>query len=143
MGGFEARLQANLTLALFVPGIVYLADAVGTQTEALVIRGLSIGVPIREIVWRELATGVLAGVVVASLFVPVGLLVWGEPGVVAAVACALLAACASANVIAMALPALFDRLGLDPAFGSGPLATALQDLLSIALYLGIAVAILG
>jgi magnesium transporter len=143
MGGFEARLEANLTLALFVPGIVYLADAVGTQTEALVIRGLSIGVRIREVVWRELVTGVLAGVIVAGLFVPVGLLVWGEPDVVAAVACALLAACASANAIAMALPALFERFGLDPAFGSGPLATVLQDLLSIAIYLGIATAIVG
>jgi len=36
----------------------------------------------------------------------------------------------------MALPALFQRLGRDPAFGSGPLATVLQDLLSIVIYFG-------
>jgi magnesium transporter len=41
----------------------------------------------------------------------------------------------------MALPWLFQRLGMDPAFGSGPLATVLQDLLSIAVYLVIATAI--
>ena len=141
MAGFEERLRANLLLALFVPGIVYLADAVGTQTEALVIRGLSIGVRLRDVVWRELATGVLAGMIVAALFVPIGLLIWGDTAIVAAVALALLASCTTANAIAMALPALFDRLGLDPAFGSGPLATVIQDLLSIALYLGIAVAL--
>jgi magnesium transporter len=39
----------------------------------------------------------------------------------------------------MALPWTFQRLGLDPAFGSGPLATVVQDLLSIAVYLGVAV----
>jgi magnesium transporter len=37
----------------------------------------------------------------------------------------------------MALPSLFKRLGLDPAFGSGPLATLLQDLLSILVYFGV------
>jgi magnesium transporter len=38
----------------------------------------------------------------------------------------------------MALPALFDALGRDPAFASGPLATVIQDLLSILIYFLIA-----
>ena len=37
-----------------------MADAVGTQTETLIIRGLSVGVPIREVV-REIRTGLLIG----------------------------------------------------------------------------------
>jgi magnesium transporter len=41
----------------------------------------------------------------------------------------------------MLLPYLLARLGLDPAYGSGPLATVIQDLLSIAVYLSIAVAL--
>ncbi|HMG31988.1 MAG TPA: magnesium transporter, partial [Jiangellaceae bacterium] len=57
------------------------------------------------------------------------------------VALALLAACSIATAIAMALPWAFNRLGKDPAFGSGPLATVIQDLLSIAIYLLIARAI--
>ena len=32
VGTFEAQLHVNILLAFFVPGIVYLADAVGTQT---------------------------------------------------------------------------------------------------------------
>ena len=43
----------------------------------------------------------------------------------------------------MALPWLFDHAGIDPAFGSGPLATVVQDLLSIVIYLLIATTILG
>jgi magnesium transporter len=138
MGGFEERLRSNLTLALFVPGVVYLADAVGTQTEALVIRGLSIGVGIREVATRELLTGVLAGVILGGLFLPIGLLIWDDTAVVTAVALALAAACAMANAVAMVLPGIFDRLSIDPAFGSGPLATVVQDLLSILIYLGVA-----
>ena len=41
----------------------------------------------------------------------------------------------------MVLPWTFQRLGGDPAFGSGPLATVIQDLLSIAVYFAMAVLI--
>jgi magnesium transporter len=40
----------------------------------------------------------------------------------------------------MALPWLFDLAGIDPAFGSGPLATVIQDLVSIWIYLLVATA---
>jgi magnesium transporter len=38
----------------------------------------------------------------------------------------------------MVLPSLLSRLGADPAFGSGPLATVAQDLLSILIYFAVA-----
>jgi magnesium transporter len=38
----------------------------------------------------------------------------------------------------MLLPWLLGRCGLDPAFGSGPLATVAQDLSSILIYFAIA-----
>jgi magnesium transporter len=37
----------------------------------------------------------------------------------------------------MALPWAFNSLALDPAFGSGPLATVIQDLVSIWIYLSV------
>jgi magnesium transporter len=52
------------------------------------------------------------------------------------VSVAVLAGCTLATVVAMALPYLLHRLGYDPEFGSGPLATVVQDLLSIVIYLG-------
>ena len=39
---FERALEARIAIAFFVPGIVYLADAIGTQTEAIIVRGLSL-----------------------------------------------------------------------------------------------------
>jgi magnesium transporter len=38
----------------------------------------------------------------------------------------------------MFLPWLLSRVGLDPAFGSGPLSTVVQDLLSLTIYFGFA-----
>lgn len=141
--GFETELEETITLAFFIPGIVYMADAVGTQTEALVIRGLSVGIPIGAVVRREAITGVLVGSILAAVFFPLGLATWGDADVAVTVALALLAACSTATVVAMALPWALHRLGRDPAFGSGPLATVLQDLLSLLIYFGIALAVIG
>jgi magnesium transporter len=143
VGFFERELQANVMIAFFIPGIVYLADAVGTQTEALIIRGLSVGVPIGSVLRREILTGLMIGLALAMAFYPIGLWRWGGDGVVLPVAIAIFAACATASLVALALPWVLNRLGIDPAFGSGPLATVVQDLLSIVIYLLIATAILG
>lgn len=137
VGLFEKKLQSNLLLAFFIPGIVYLADAVGTQTETVVIRSLSVGVSIRAILGREILTGILVGAVIAIVFLPIALVIWHDVDVVVAVSISLFAACSTANTVAIALPYLITRLGMDPAFGSGPLATVIQDLLSIAIYLGV------
>lgn len=143
VGRFEGQIGADPKLAFFLPGVVYLADAVGTQTETVVIRGLSIGVTIRSILRREIATGLLIGVVIGALFVPAGLLLWGELPIALAVGAAVFAACSISTMVAMLLPNVLARGGHDPAFGSGPLATVIQDLLSIVVYFAMVVWAVG
>ncbi|HEX6335331.1 MAG TPA: magnesium transporter [Jiangellaceae bacterium] len=138
VASFEGRLQSNVALAFFIPGIVYMADAVGTQTETLVIRGLSVGVRIGDVVKREIVTGLLVGLAIAATFLPIALWQW-DYDVALAAALALLAACSMATLVAMVLPWLLNKAGKDPAFGSGPLATVVQDLFSIVIYFGIVV----
>jgi magnesium transporter len=141
VGAFEEQISEQVLLAFFVPGVVYMADAVGTQTEALLIRGLAVGVGMRSVIGREIVTGGVIGAVVAGAFLPFSMAVWGEADVAVAVAVALFASCSIATVVAMLLPWGIQRLGRDPAFGSGPLATVIQDLLSIVVYFAVATAI--
>ena len=136
VGAFEGRLEQNVMIAFFLPGIVYLADAVGTQTETVVVRGLSVGVGVKRFAVKEILTGVLVGAALAAAFLPIGLLRW-DSDLALAVCLSLLAACSVATIVAMTLPALLHALGRDPAFGSGPLATVIQDMLSIIIYLSI------
>ncbi|GAF45673.1 hypothetical protein RW1_024_00370 [Rhodococcus wratislaviensis NBRC 100605] len=121
MAAFEVTLEANVAVAYFIPGIVYLADAVGTQTETLAIRGLSVGVGIRRIVRREALTGLSVGALLGAVMLPVVSLMTGDTMLAVAVAMAVLAASAIATIVAMMLPWFLQRLGKDPAFGSGPL----------------------
>jgi magnesium transporter len=138
---FEARLESTVMLAFFLPGLVYLADAVGTQTETVIVRGLSVGVSMRRMVRRELLVGLAIGLGLALAAGPLVWWRWGEADIALSVGLSVFAACSTATVAAMALPWLLDVLGLDPAFGSGPLATVIQDLLSILIYFAIASAV--
>lgn len=143
MGAFDRQLDEKVLIAFFVPAVVYLADAVGTQTEAVLIRGLSVGVAVRDVMRREIASGLIIGLLLGIAFFVFTALAWGDTQIALAVAISLFAGCSIATVVAMMLPWVFQRFGTDPAFGSGPLATVIQDLLSIVVYLTIATAIAG
>jgi magnesium transporter len=139
IGRFESVLKERILLAFFIPCIVYLADAVGTQTETVLVRGMSAGVGLKQVVVREILTGLLIGLGMAVVAFPILLWRWGQTDVAYGVSLSIFAACSTASAAAMVIPWLLGRLGLDPAYGSGPLATVLQDLLSILIYFAIAV----
>ena len=137
MSRFERILEHQLAVAFFVPTIVYLADAIGTQTEAIAVRGLSLGrLPLGRLLVGEMRTGLLIGATLALLALPIVTLMFdGRLGM--SVALAILIAGGVATTLGLVLPWVLQRLGSDPAFGSGPLATIIQDVLSIAIYFAI------
>ena len=143
VAAFETRLEANVLLAIFVPSVVYVADAVGTQTEALVIRGLSVGVSMREVVRRGVRHGdgdrrrrrpSLLSLRLARLGRREG-----HARRLRSVARQLRHRHARCHVAALAacFAARLDPLPLAP----DPLATVFQDLLSIAVYFAVVVLI--
>ena len=123
VGWFEAQLRVQVMLAFFLPGMVYLADGRHLDRD-----GRRPGSR-RRGGGRELLTGLVIGVALGRGCARR----WGS--------LSLLAACSTATLAAMSLPWLLDRLGLDPVFGSGPLATVVQDLLSIVIYFAISTAV--
>jgi magnesium transporter len=142
VGAFEDELKANVLLAIFIPAIVYMAAAVGNQTQTLLIRGLSAGIDVRAVAQRELGTGIVIGLLLGIAFLPFAWVAWDDGPVAWSVSIALFASSAMATLIAIALPWLLHHWGRDPAFGSGPLGTVLQDLVSIITYFVVAALLL-
>jgi magnesium transporter len=143
MSRFEPILAANIAIAFFIPAIVYVADAVGTQAEAVAVRGISLAQEMpASVLWGEFGTGVLIGGTFALVSFPAIWLLFGSVGLATTVALTLVAASSVATSIGVALPWTFARFGYDPAYGSGPVATVIQDLVSLAIYFGMAVAFL-
>jgi magnesium transporter len=136
---FEATLRAQVSVAFFVPGLVYLADAIGTQTEAIAVRGLSLShVPITRLLGGELRTGLLIGTCLGGIALPLTWFAFGDAKLAVTIALSLFASSACATGVGLLLPWLLASTGKDPAYGSGPLATIVQDVLSLLLYFLIA-----
>jgi len=138
MAGFETTIEAHVAVAFFVPGLVYLADAIGTQSEAIAVRGLSLTrSSIARLLTGEIRTGLLIGATLGALcFFPV-LLAFGDPRLAAAVSTSVFVAGGLASAMGLLFPWCFARAGYDPAYGSGPVATVIQDLISLLVYFAI------
>ncbi|MCC7428085.1 MAG: magnesium transporter [Alphaproteobacteria bacterium] len=136
MAGAETVLHAHIAIAFFIPAIIYLADAIGTQSEAVAVRGLSLteGASL-GLLAGELGTGALLGAALALLSFLGVWTVFADARLAAAVALALAAAGTVAAAVGFLLPWAFHRSGFDPAHGSGPVGTVIQDVLSLAVYL--------
>ena len=140
---FELALKQEIALVFFLPLVVYMADAVGTQTETILVRALAYGhVSVGAQLLREGLVGSLIGGATGLL---AGLALWlwdGRPGMALVVALTLAITAVVATLVASVLPLGLARLGADPALASGPVATVLQDILSVAIYLSIATMVL-
>ena len=144
MAGFEATLKGHIAVAFFIPALVYLTDAIGTQTEAVAVRGLSVAEkPLAEILLREVATGGLIGSTLGLLaFIGIWL-VFGDVGLALSVGLSLVVAGTVACAIGLVLPWTLSRLGIDPALGSGPVATIIQDVLTLLVYFLLVTILIG
>jgi magnesium transporter len=136
MAGFEDRIASHVAIAFFVPAIVYLADAIGTQSEAVTVRGLAL---LKEphlfrLLLGELAAGFLIGLGLGVVAFGAVLAAMWDLKLALAVALAICIAGSLAAVCGLFFPWLLSRFRVDPAFASGPVATVVQDVLSLLVY---------
>ena len=139
---FESVLSEQLSLVFFLPIIVYMSDAVGTQTETIYIRNL-IRTPkstkLSTYFVKELLFGLITGGVAGGLLAGIAYWWLGSTDLALLVGLAMLASMTAATMYALFVPVFIHRLiKVDPAIGAGPFTTAIQDLISVSLYLLIA-----
>lgn len=144
MSHYEEAMRQQIMLAFFIPSLVYIADAIGTQTEAIAIRWLSLeeSAPAGRVFFGEFLTGGILGAALGSIAAVGVALIYGDGRFAAGIGLSIVAAGALASVLGLLLPWLLSGLRIDPAFGSGPVATVVQDLLTIAVYFTIMSAII-
>ena len=140
---YETILAQDVRLAFFIPIIVYMSDAVGTQTETLYVRGL---VKKHEGFYASLLKEIVLGLGLGAIFgVALGLFagMWlHSPAIGLTTGLAMFISVALAPILALIIPAVLVKERYDPAFGAGPFATIIQDLISILIYFAIATLII-
>ena len=150
INSFESALAVQVVLTAFIPMLMDTGGNSGSQSSVTVIRALSLGEvefsDLASVVWKEIRTAVLCGVVLAAAcFLKIMLvdrLLLGNTAVtatVSAVVCITMALTVLvAKVIGCTLPMAAKKLGFDPAVMASPFITTIVDAISLLVYFGIA-----
>ena len=152
---FEDALAAQVALTAFIPMLMGTGGNSGSQSSVTVIRALSLDElnfrDIGRVIWKELRTAVLCGLVLGLVcFVKIwlvdGLLMGNEniTVMVDLVVClALSVTVVAAKLVGCTLPMAAKLLKLDPAVMASPFISTIVDALSLLVYFLFAKLLLG
>ncbi|MEK4198217.1 magnesium transporter [Cytobacillus sp. FSL K6-0265] len=142
ISGYEATLSQVVALAFFMPMISGMTGNTGTQSLAVVVRGLVSNnlnkKVVTKLILRELGVGVIIGVTCGILIALIAFFWQGNVYLGLVVGVSLLLTLIIGTLSGATIPLLLYKFGIDPAIASGPLITTLNDIFSLVTYFGIA-----
>lgn len=140
ISSFEGVLGVLLALAAFAPVLTYLSDAVGTQSETLAVRSIALDpkLSVRSYFVRELLVALFLALGCGLLISDVALVGWRNSVLGLIVGFSMFLSILAAVFISTSLPFLFKKVNLDPAIASGPFATMISDVATVAIYFSVA-----
>ncbi|PAF30357.1 magnesium transporter [Paenibacillus sp. 7516] len=139
---FEDTLNQVVALAFFMPMIAGMTGNTGTQSLAVVVRGL-IGRKLDKstvlaLIGREIKVGTLIGLVCGVMITVIAYFWQGDWLLGTIIGVSLFFTLVIGTLTGTCIPLLLSRFKVDPAVASGPLITTLNDILSLFIYFGIA-----
>ncbi len=139
---FANTLKTELSLAFFIPIIVYMNDAIGTQTQTIFVRlsALEKINLIKALIFELKISLLVASPIAVGIFLFTAF--WLGTSIAQIVALSMFLGMLTSALIATLIPWSLEKLGKDPAIGSGPFTTIIQDLLSIIIYFKVATLLL-
>ena len=152
---FEDALAKQVALTAFIPMLMGTGGNSGSQSSVTVIRSLSLNeLKFRDIgivLWKELRTALMCGVVLAAAcFVKIWLvdhMLMHNEGITVmvdlVVCCALCVTVIIAKIVGGILPMVAKVLGADPAVMASPFITTIVDAVSLLVYFLFAKMLLG
>lgn len=146
ISNFEETLEAVVALAFFMPMIAGMTGNTGTQSLAVVVRGLitrEMDMKVAAgLVLRELRVGIIIGITCGILIAIIAWVWLPDPMFGIVVGISLLCTLIIGTLAGTIIPLILYKLNVDPAIASGPLITTLNDIISLFIYFGIATALL-
>lgn len=139
---FEDTLQQAVALIFFMPMIAGMTGNIGTQSLAVVVRGIVTNDIDRKttinLIFRELRVGLIIGVTCGLLILLIAYFWRGSLILGIVVGVSLLITLIIGTLAGTIIPLILYRFGVDPAVASGPLITTINDILSLFVYFSIA-----
>jgi len=140
ISSFEDLLSNFLVLAAFIPVLVYMSDAVGTQSETLIIRSIALDpkLSLRSYFLREFKVSAALAITCAVIISITAIIGWKNPVIGLIIGFSMFLSIIAAVFISTFFPLVFRKFGYDPAVATGPFATMVSDISTLAIYFTVA-----
>ncbi len=142
IGLFEETIVKIVALASLMPIVAAIGGNTGNQTSILIVRSLALGLitksNVRRLITKELAIGLLNGVVWGSVIGGVAYLLYKDIPLSLVMAGATLLNLLVAAIMGISIPLVRHALDRDPAVGTSVLLTAVTDGAGFFIFLGLA-----
>ncbi|EAQ23511.1 magnesium transporter [Roseovarius sp. 217] len=139
---FELAISQLVALAVLMPIVASMGGNAGTQSLTVAVRALATKDLTVSNVWRvlrrEVLVGLINGVIFALVMGAVGMIWFGGPELGYVIAAAMVINLVVAGLAGAAIPVVMDRMGFDPALGSGTFVTTVTDVVGFFAFLGLA-----
>ncbi|WP_179556836.1 magnesium transporter [Pseudoclavibacter sp. JAI123] len=143
---FEATLEQQVALALFIPLLTGIGGNTGSQAATTVTRALAMGEVRPRNAWpvalKELRTGVVLGVTLGAVAFAVATTFYGA-GIGTVIGLTLLSVCTISATVGGVMPLVAKSIGVDPAVFSTPFISTFCDATGLIVYFSIAKSVLG
>jgi magnesium transporter len=138
---FDEALAQLVALAVLMPIVASMGGNAGTQSLTVAVRALATkdltGANVKRVLMREVSVGLINGVTFALVMGVVGVIWFGGLGLGVVIGAAMVINLAVAGLSGAAIPVVMDRLGIDPALGSGTFVTTVTDVVGFFAFLGL------
>ena len=146
IGAFEATLEAQVVLSLFIPLLIGTGGNTGNQAATTITRALALGDvrprDVFKVFVREVRVGAMLGLLLGTLGFAIASLAFAVPiGLV--IGLTLLGVCTMAASIGGLMPLLGKAVRADPAVFSNPFISTFVDAAGLVIYFLIATSVLG
>ncbi|MDX2428156.1 MAG: magnesium transporter [Xanthomonadales bacterium] len=139
---FQPTLDQLVELAVLFPIVMSMGGIAGTQTLTLMIRGMATGqVSARNsmaILRKELAVGILNGILFSIIIGTIAFLWYGNVGLGLVMAFAIIANLVAGALAGALIPVILKRMSVDPALAGGVVLTTVTDVIGILAFIGLA-----
>ena len=138
---FEPTLDQLVELAVLFPVVMSMGGIAGTQTLTLMIRGMATGQVnprnSRDILRRELAVGVLNGIVFSIVVGTIAFLWYGNAKLGLVMGIAIIVNLVIGALAGALIPVVLKRMSIDPALAGGVVLTTVTDVIGILAFVGL------
>jgi magnesium transporter len=139
---FEGAIAQVVALAVLMPIVASMGGNAGTQSLAVAVRSIAerdlTAANAMRVIWRELATGTVNGLIFAIVMGVVTLAWFQDVQLAAVIAIAMIVNLACAGLSGILVPLGLVRAGADPAVASSVFVTTVTDVVGFLAFLGLA-----